>query len=51
MKNECFFFYLSTYVFTGVDLFVLLISSSIVMKYFILKSFDDHIHENESFYA
>ena len=52
MKNECvFFFDLSTYVFNGVDLFVLSISSFIVMKYFVLKSFNDHIHENESSYA
>ena len=52
MKNECFFFVdLSTYVFSGVNLFVLSISSFIVVKYFVLKSFIDHIHENESSYA
>ena len=31
--------------------FLFRISSCIVVKYFVLKSFDDHIHENESFYA
>ena len=52
MKNEYwYFFYLSTYVFSGVDVFVLRISSSIVVNYFILKSFDDHIHGNESSFA
>ena len=52
MKNECcYFVYLSTYVFSGIDVFVLRISSSIVVKYFVLKSFDHHIHGNESSYA
>ena len=47
MKNECYyFFYLSTYIFSGINVFVLWISSSIVVKYFVLKSFDDHIHES-----
>ena len=51
-KNECcYFFYFRTIVFSGVDVFVLWISSSIVVQYFVLKSFDDHIHENESSYA
>ena len=52
MKNEYYYlFYLSTYVFSGVDVFVLQISSSIVVKYFVLKSFDHHIHGNENSYA
>ena len=45
------FFYLSTYEFGGIHVFVFWISSSIVVKYFIFKSFGDHIHENESSYA
>ena len=52
MKNEYYYlFYLSTYVFSGVDVFVLQISSSVVVKYFVLKSFDHHIHGNENSYA
>ena len=52
MKNECFFFFdLSTYVFSDVNLFVLSISSFIVVKYSVLKSFIDHIHGSERSYA
>ena len=41
----------STYVFNGIRVFLFRISSSIVVKYFILKAFDDHIDGNKSFYA
>ena len=44
-------FHFSTYVFNGVRVFLFRISSSIIVKYFVLKAFDDHIHGNESFYA